>query len=62
METLKIKSSAFAEGAWIPKRYTARGDNLSPDFEIEGIDPMQNPLQLPSTMHRTLFFRTITTG
>lgn len=39
METLKIKSSAFAEGAWIPERYTARGDDLSPDFEIEGIDP-----------------------
>lgn len=38
MRTLNIKSNAFEEGGWIPLRYTARGENLSPDFEIEGID------------------------
>lgn len=39
MEILKVKSKEFDEGAWIPVRYSARGENLSPDFEIEGIDP-----------------------
>lgn len=38
MRTLSVKSNAFNEGDWIPLRYTARGENLSPDFEIEGID------------------------
>lgn len=39
MEKLEIKSSAFEEGGWIPIRHTGRGEDISPDFEIEGIDP-----------------------
>ena len=39
METLRIKSSAFDEGMWIPVKHSARGEDLSPDFEISGIDP-----------------------
>ena len=37
MEILKVKSKAFDEGNWIPVRYTARGEDLSPDFKIDGI-------------------------
>lgn len=39
MEILKIKSGAFEEGGWIPARYTGRGEDVSPDFTIEGIAP-----------------------
>lgn len=39
METLRIESKAFKEGDWIPEKYTARGANLSPDFEIKNISP-----------------------
>ncbi len=39
METLKIKSKAFDEGGWIPEKYTARGVDISPDFEISNIAP-----------------------
>lgn len=39
MEILEVKSKAFHEGSWIPAKYTARGDDLSPDIEIQGIDP-----------------------
>lgn len=39
MELLKIKSKAFEEGGWIPIKYTARGADVSPDFEITGIAP-----------------------
>ncbi|MEM5767024.1 MAG: YbhB/YbcL family Raf kinase inhibitor-like protein [Bacillota bacterium] len=39
MEVLKIRSNAFTEGAWIPVKHTARGEDLSPDFEISGIAP-----------------------
>jgi len=37
METLNVKSKAFEEGNWIPVRYSACGEDLSPDFEIDGI-------------------------
>ncbi|WP_099468311.1 YbhB/YbcL family Raf kinase inhibitor-like protein [Konateibacter massiliensis] len=37
METLKVKSNAFDEGGWIPVRYTARGEDLSPELELVGI-------------------------
>lgn len=37
MEILKIKSKAFDEGVWIPVRHSARGEDLSPDFEIDGM-------------------------
>lgn len=36
---LRISSPAFREGDWIPEKYTARGDNLSPAFELHGISP-----------------------
>ncbi|MFT3984349.1 MAG: YbhB/YbcL family Raf kinase inhibitor-like protein [Lachnospiraceae bacterium] len=39
METLKIKSKAFEEGGWIPEKYTARGADISPGFEISNIAP-----------------------
>lgn len=39
MESLRVKSKAFEEGSWIPVKYTARGTDISPDFEIMGIDP-----------------------
>ena len=37
MEMLEIKSNAFNEGAWIPVKNSARGQDLSPDFKISGI-------------------------
>lgn len=37
MERLKMISNAFEEGAWIPVKYTARGEDLSPGFELSGI-------------------------
>lgn len=39
MEKFEVKSSAFEEGGWIPLRYSAYGENLSPDFIISGIAP-----------------------
>ena len=39
MEKLAVKSSAFEEGGWIPLRYSAYGENFSPDFTISGIAP-----------------------
>ncbi|MDF3002338.1 MAG: YbhB/YbcL family Raf kinase inhibitor-like protein [Bacillota bacterium] len=38
MKPLTVKSYAFEEGGLMPIRYTARGEDLSPDFELEGID------------------------
>ena len=38
METLRVKSIAFDEGSWIPVKYSARGDDLSPCFELSGIE------------------------
>lgn len=37
METLNVTSSAFKEGGWIPIRYSGRGENRSPDFELKRI-------------------------
>lgn len=37
MGTLMLKSSAFEEGGWIPEKYTARGADISPAFEISNI-------------------------
>lgn len=37
MEALTVTSNAFKESGWIPIRYSARGENCSPDFELEGI-------------------------
>jgi len=37
METLKLTSSAFQEDGWIPIMHSARGENLSPCFELQGI-------------------------
>ncbi len=39
MKILKIRSNAFDDGDWIPVKYTARGADISPDFEITGIAP-----------------------
>jgi Raf kinase inhibitor-like YbhB/YbcL family protein len=37
VEILKVKSKAFDEGDWIPVKNSAREEDLSPDFEIEGM-------------------------
>ena len=37
METLKLTSIAFQEDGWIPVQYSARGENRSPSFELQGI-------------------------
>jgi len=34
---LTITSSAFADGDFIPKKYTADGEDISPDLNIEGV-------------------------
>ena len=34
---LKITSSDFEEGGWIPLKNTARGEDLSPQFNLSGI-------------------------
>lgn len=36
---LRVWSNAFQEGDWIPNRYSARGDDVSPDIQLEGIHP-----------------------
>ena len=41
---MKLTSTAFAEGQWIPKKYTARGEDLSPALYIEGLDPKARSL------------------
>jgi Raf kinase inhibitor-like YbhB/YbcL family protein len=38
MEQFIVTSKAFDEGSWIPVRYTARGENLSPEFELDHVD------------------------
>lgn len=37
MEPLNITSSAVKEGGWMPVRYSCRGENCSPDFNLNGI-------------------------
>lgn len=37
MEQLQVKCNGFEEGEWIPKRYTGRGEDLSPELELIGI-------------------------
>lgn len=39
MELLKVRSKEFEEGAWIPVKNSARGEDLSPELELDGIDP-----------------------
>ena len=36
---LHVISNAFEEGGWIPERHTGRGEDISPDFILKGIDP-----------------------
>lgn len=31
---MKIFSSAFKDGEWIPKKYSARGEDISPELQI----------------------------
>lgn len=37
MEFLEVRSKAFKEGGWIPIKHSARGEDLSPCFELSGI-------------------------
>ncbi len=34
---LEVKSPAFQEGDWIPKKHSARGEDISPCLKLEGI-------------------------
>ena len=34
---MQLSSSAFDEGGWIPKKYSARGEDLSPALHIEDL-------------------------
>lgn len=36
-QQLKVISADFKEGDWIPKKNTARGEDISPQLELEGI-------------------------
>jgi Raf kinase inhibitor-like YbhB/YbcL family protein len=35
--TLTVKSSAFANGNYIPQKYTCAGENYNPEIEVENI-------------------------
>lgn len=37
MEVLEVKSKAFNEGGWIPMKHSARGEDLSPCFELKNM-------------------------
>jgi len=37
MTTMTLRSNAFGEGEWVPKRYTCDGENLNPPLSIQGI-------------------------
>jgi Raf kinase inhibitor-like YbhB/YbcL family protein len=36
---MELLSSAFAHGGWIPRRYTAEGENISPPLHWQGAPP-----------------------
>ncbi|MBC5738188.1 YbhB/YbcL family Raf kinase inhibitor-like protein [Lawsonibacter faecis] len=46
METLRLTSPDFEAGGWIPRRFTARGEDRSPSFRLEGIVPGAESLAL----------------
>ena len=48
VETLEIKSKSFDGGSWIPARHSARGEDLSPEFEINGM--LQNAKSIAITL------------
>lgn len=37
MKPIIVTSKAFEEGKSIPRQYTGRGENISPDFQLTGI-------------------------
>lgn len=39
MPTLTVKSPAFTEGGFIPEKHTGRGEDISPAFTLDGLDP-----------------------
>lgn len=39
MDQFMITSRAFTDGGWIPARHTDRGEDLSPELQLHGIDP-----------------------
>lgn len=45
---MKITSTAFKEGEWIPKEYTARGKDISPELHIHGLQ--KNGVSIAITM------------
>lgn len=48
MQQLYVTSPAFTEGGWIPLEYTARGKDISPELQLQGID--QRAVSLAITM------------
>ncbi|MBD3423423.1 MAG: YbhB/YbcL family Raf kinase inhibitor-like protein, partial [Candidatus Latescibacteria bacterium] len=34
---LRVTSPSFQEGGWIPKKHSARGEDISPCLELENI-------------------------
>jgi len=36
---LKVTSPSFEDGDWIPRKHSARGEDLSPPLVLEGISP-----------------------
>ncbi|MEW6592476.1 MAG: YbhB/YbcL family Raf kinase inhibitor-like protein [Candidatus Hadarchaeota archaeon] len=44
--TMKLTSSAFSENGNIPTKYTADGINVSPPFQISGVEPMAATLAI----------------
>lgn len=53
MEPQNITSSTFEEGGWMPDRYSGRGENCSPDFNLNGIssDAKSVAITLPLPMN-----------
>ena len=45
-ENMKVTSQAFAEGAPIPRKYSGRGDDLSPPLEIHEVGPAARSISI----------------
>ncbi|MBX9743643.1 MAG: YbhB/YbcL family Raf kinase inhibitor-like protein [Chlamydiales bacterium] len=43
---MKLSSSAFSEGEFIPIKYTCEGENINPPLQIEDVPPLTKSLVL----------------
>lgn len=57
-----ITSTAFKEGEWIPEKYTARGEDISPALHLEGIPAGTKALMITLDDASHPYFRIITIG